>query len=384
MSHKIFISYRRFDTAGTTGRLHDALCEAFGDQNVFRDVHDIPAGVDFREVLERELESCSIVLVMIGQHYTSIKDEQGNLRLHNPKDFVHMEVASAMEKNKIVVPVLVDGAVMPSPASLPATLQPLVNFNAVIISHDRWKSDVAVLIKKLEYHLGPVKSRHASGSSPVAVGARPGFFKRYVGPMMMGAILTVIFFVAFALAIPTMVDEGETTADLDNISGLDDGIPGEENTNTTYSASLGPPASYDAPQERISPKEIEEPELPIAGKQVEQVGGYGVPVTGNAQNQKKDYWGFDEKRTLEDQLVGVWEQTYPELPAGMFLRNTFTADGVFKNSYNQQLYYNVVQNVIQMNGTNVYQVRYMNEAESEMEWIDIQGGGLICKFRRIQ
>ena len=78
MSHKIFISYRRFDTAGTAGRLDDGLSEAFGENVIFRDVHDIPAGVDFRDVLDKELHNCDIVLVLIGQHYTSVKMRKGN------------------------------------------------------------------------------------------------------------------------------------------------------------------------------------------------------------------------------------------------------------------------------------------------------------------
>ena len=72
MSHKIFLSYRRSDTAGTTGRLHDYLSDALGSENVFKDVQDIPAGVKFTEVLKDELQKCSIILVMIGKDYTTL------------------------------------------------------------------------------------------------------------------------------------------------------------------------------------------------------------------------------------------------------------------------------------------------------------------------
>ena len=47
MAGKIFINYRRDDSGGTAGRLHDRLAETFGRENVFMDVDHIPAGVDF-------------------------------------------------------------------------------------------------------------------------------------------------------------------------------------------------------------------------------------------------------------------------------------------------------------------------------------------------
>ena len=47
MADKIFINYRREDSIGTAGRLHDRLAETFGQQNLFMDVDGIPAGVDF-------------------------------------------------------------------------------------------------------------------------------------------------------------------------------------------------------------------------------------------------------------------------------------------------------------------------------------------------
>ena len=52
---KVFISYRRADSTYLVGRIKDRLIAAFGDQTVFRDLDDIPAGVDFRAVLEEDI-----------------------------------------------------------------------------------------------------------------------------------------------------------------------------------------------------------------------------------------------------------------------------------------------------------------------------------------
>ena len=52
---KIFISYRRADSTYLVGRIKDRLIAMFGDQTVFRDLDDIPAGVDFRTILEEDI-----------------------------------------------------------------------------------------------------------------------------------------------------------------------------------------------------------------------------------------------------------------------------------------------------------------------------------------
>ncbi len=54
---RIFISYRRADSITMTGRIHDRLVARYGEKNVFKDVDDIPLGVDFRTVLEDEVNA---------------------------------------------------------------------------------------------------------------------------------------------------------------------------------------------------------------------------------------------------------------------------------------------------------------------------------------
>ena len=57
---KIFISYRRKDSTYLVGRIRDQLIAVFGDGTVFRDLDDIPAGVDFRTILEKETGGCRV------------------------------------------------------------------------------------------------------------------------------------------------------------------------------------------------------------------------------------------------------------------------------------------------------------------------------------
>ena len=110
MADKIFINYRREDSIGTAGRLRDRLAGTFGQQNLFMDVDNIPAGVDFVADLNNQVATCRVFLAVIGPNWLDAKDETGRRRLGNPDDFVVIEIAAALSRNIPVIPVLLDGA----------------------------------------------------------------------------------------------------------------------------------------------------------------------------------------------------------------------------------------------------------------------------------
>ena len=62
----IAISYRRADSDAITGRIFDRLVAHFGKSSVFRDIDNIPLGVDFRDHINKTLGESAIVLVVIG------------------------------------------------------------------------------------------------------------------------------------------------------------------------------------------------------------------------------------------------------------------------------------------------------------------------------
>ena len=83
------------------------------------DVDSIPPGVDFAEAIQRAVSGCDDLLALIGRQWTTLADEQGHRRLDDPDDFVVLEVQAALDRNIPVIPVLVDGAVMPQRRELP-------------------------------------------------------------------------------------------------------------------------------------------------------------------------------------------------------------------------------------------------------------------------
>lgn len=137
---KIFISYRRKDAAREIGRIRDKLKKEFGDENVFRDLVDIPPGVDFRTILEKETNTCDVMLVIIGPAWASITDSNGNKRLFEPGDFTRIEVETGLKrleaKTAIVIPVFVMDAMMPSSTDLPESLCQLTFQNGISIHDD--------------------------------------------------------------------------------------------------------------------------------------------------------------------------------------------------------------------------------------------------------
>ena len=125
MAPKIFINYRRDDSIGMAGRLHDRLAQTLGRNKLFMDVDDIPPGDRLRSVSERQVAACHAMLVVIGPNWLTAKDEAGQRRLDQPDDFVAIEIAAALARDIRVIPVLVEGARMPKASELPDSLKPL-------------------------------------------------------------------------------------------------------------------------------------------------------------------------------------------------------------------------------------------------------------------
>jgi len=147
---RIFISYRRADSEGYAGRIYDRLAPHFGDDAIFMDVDDIPAGVDFVKYLENEVQSCEVLIALMGKQWLNVEDDHGSRRLDNPNDFVRIEIATALKRDIRVIPVLLGGAQMPNVSDLPENLQSLTRRNGLLVYHHSFHADTNRLIKHLE------------------------------------------------------------------------------------------------------------------------------------------------------------------------------------------------------------------------------------------
>ena len=151
----IFVSYRRQDTQSATGRLCDKLQTHFGADQVFHDIDSIDAGSEFTTTITSKIAASSVVLVMIGRHWIDATSDDGRSRLFDPRDYVRLEIATALQRRVPVIPVLVEGAAIPSSSKLPEPIAALVARQAHEITEQRWRYDTDRLVKEIERFVAP-------------------------------------------------------------------------------------------------------------------------------------------------------------------------------------------------------------------------------------
>src|SRR5262249_19587952 len=187
----IFINYRRDESMGMAGRLHDRLAQAFGRKNLFMDVDHIPPGVDFINHLNDQVAACDFFIAIIGPNWVNARNENGERRLFDPNDFVAIEVAAALARDIRVIPVLVDDARMPKASELPEGLNPLVRRHAINLRHDHFGRDAQALIEKI---------REAFGDKPVGLNRWRAAAGAIVALLLLGWI--GLFVTGMPLSVP--------------------------------------------------------------------------------------------------------------------------------------------------------------------------------------
>jgi hypothetical protein len=151
---KIFINYRRLESAGHAGRIHDRLKREFGDDLLFMDVTAIPLGVNFAKYVTAEVAKCNLLLALIGPNWLDVQDNEGNYRLDDPNDLVRLEIAAALARDIPVIPIVLDGARIPKSDELPEDIRELSMRNGLDVRHASFDGDMDKLITQLKGSLG--------------------------------------------------------------------------------------------------------------------------------------------------------------------------------------------------------------------------------------
>jgi hypothetical protein len=196
----VFISYRRADSSGHAQALHRILEDKLGSGHVFMDVDDIEPGQNFTTALDSALAESDVVIVLIGRDWLDASDEvTGQKRLDNPDDYVRREIATALEGNLRVIPVLLDDAQVPSVDALPAEIRSLSTFNAVSLRHSRFTDDVDHLLNSLPEFADLLRRRDSSVS---------GVASRFLGKLSLrGRLLGAIAVVVVGIFVWWIADE---------------------------------------------------------------------------------------------------------------------------------------------------------------------------------
>lgn len=224
---RIFISYRRDDSEASTDLLLEQLVAHFGKKHIFLDVDDVSVGEDFVRAIERAVGSCDVLLAVIGKHWLTLMSAHGRRR-RAAADFVRLEIVTALGRDILVIPVLVQGADMPRAEDLPDDLKPLAHRQAFVISRARRREDAARLIKKIE----KATAQRAGPSAP-----------RYISPALTFIILLVLTAGAWRLYNMRTGDEGGPALDA-----------------TSTAAPTAAPTETPAPALETTPTPTPEPE----------------------------------------------------------------------------------------------------------------------------
>jgi formylglycine-generating enzyme required for sulfatase activity len=150
MPGNIFISYRRDDVPGDARGIRDALATRFGKASIFMDVDNLLAGQRFEEELAKALASCDVFLAIIGPRWMDLLKTKAS---SGDRDYVREEIAAALKRKIVVIPVRVgrEGSMpaLPRPDGLPEDIRDLVHYQKQDVAHERFGRDAAELISAI-------------------------------------------------------------------------------------------------------------------------------------------------------------------------------------------------------------------------------------------
>jgi TIR domain len=266
---RVFLSYRRDDTAGRAGRIADVFAARYGERNVFHDVDAAAPGLDFAERVDAAIVASDVMLVVIGRGWLTSTGDGGGRRIDRPDDFVRREVGAALDADIRVVPVLVDDAELPTSDQLPSELAGMLRRQAVSVRDSSWRQDVDDLIRRLE----------DEDREPLAA-RRPRWL------FALGAVALLIVVVAVVVALTRDDPDGGSSSD----------------------AELGPCSAIDdswttAEIVRADPVEVRDDDGALA--QVQVVGASTRFVSGNG-----DVLVMLDVQNVSDEAEGTVDEMY--------------------------------------------------------------------------
>jgi Caspase domain/TIR domain len=143
----IFINYRREDAPGVAGRLFDRLATNYSRREMFMDVDAMKPGLNFVKQIDEQISKCDVVLAIIGPGWLNAVDDKGQRKIDKPRDYVRVELAAALKREIPVIPLLVNGTVMPSEDELPEELKSLPHRHSLELRHSRFSADSDAVIQ---------------------------------------------------------------------------------------------------------------------------------------------------------------------------------------------------------------------------------------------
>jgi len=150
----IFLCYRREDTGEIAGRMHEHLIKAFGESAILRDVDRISDRTVSRLVLANDVVSHSdVMIIVIGRGWLGVKGKGRSI--DNPKDPIRIQIEAALKRPEMsIIPVLVNGASMPTATDLPPSVQPILANEPLIVADNALDAHMKRLISRIKAGVG--------------------------------------------------------------------------------------------------------------------------------------------------------------------------------------------------------------------------------------
>jgi hypothetical protein len=146
LAKRVFISYRREDTAPAAGRVYDRLSRVLAKADVFFDVNTIGFGEDFKKRIVAEIGRSHAALIFIGDKWLEEVPPARKIRIWDTNDYVRAEVREVLARSILVVPILVSGAHMPNPEQLPDDIKAITTKHAVSLRHESFDDDTEKIV----------------------------------------------------------------------------------------------------------------------------------------------------------------------------------------------------------------------------------------------
>lgn len=165
---RLFISYRRIDSAAESGRLQVTLRELLTNHDVFMDTDSIKPGASWPTRLRQAIADSTAVLVIIGPDWIRAANEWGQRLIDDEADWVRREIADALRAEKPVIPVLVREARMPPADRLPSSIAALSERQAVELRTAYFSHDAELLVGQIRSLGRATTDQVDNGPYPVA------------------------------------------------------------------------------------------------------------------------------------------------------------------------------------------------------------------------
>ncbi len=129
---RIYISHRPEDTSrNDVVFIHEQLVRSYGEKNVLQSTG---SNSEITTNLEQLVKSCDFMLIVIGQYWLDMMDEDGERLLDDPFDPIRVEIETGLKARIPTAIILVDDASLPSSDDLPPSLHTMLDQRKIRIT----------------------------------------------------------------------------------------------------------------------------------------------------------------------------------------------------------------------------------------------------------